>query len=193
MTQLDLKFSIKNHWIHEIKHDPSPNWRPRPDSFSLDLIVIHCISIPPGVYQTNYISLFFQNKLPYEHHEYFKTIQDHQVSAHLLIKRCGQMIQFVPFNLAAWHAGVSQWKGRENCNNFSIGIELEGLDSTAYTQAQYQSLIDVTKLLLQEYPTLSIQNIVGHSDIAPGRKSDPGKHFKWHDYLNRLQRGHEDD
>ncbi|MCY4177475.1 MAG: 1,6-anhydro-N-acetylmuramyl-L-alanine amidase AmpD, partial [Endozoicomonadaceae bacterium] len=135
-----------------------------------------------GEYGRGYIQQFFQNKLPVSADPSFATIKDLKVSAHLLIERDGKITQFVPFNLRAWHAGKSVWQGRENCNDYSIGIELEGTDTDAYTDIQYTQLGIVTALLLQEYPTLNRKNIVGHEHIAPQRKTDPGAAFVWEQY-----------
>ncbi|MDC9715604.1 MAG: 1,6-anhydro-N-acetylmuramyl-L-alanine amidase AmpD, partial [Gammaproteobacteria bacterium] len=134
------------------------------------------ISLPPKQFDNNYIEQFFTNQLDFEAHPYFKTLKNMQVSAHLLIKRDGSIIQFVPFEKRAWHAGQSNFKGRTDCNDFSIGIELEGADDMIYTDKQYQALSDSIKTLKSHYP---ITDIVGHSNIAPGRKTDPGAAFDW--------------
>ncbi|MBE8215995.1 MAG: 1,6-anhydro-N-acetylmuramyl-L-alanine amidase AmpD [Endozoicomonadaceae bacterium] len=177
---------IQNHWIQNIQHIPSPNYSPRPDATDISLLVIHCISLPPGSFQTGYIHLFFQNKLPTNKHPFFKSIQELKVSSHLLIERTGHIIQFVAFDQSALHAGSSVWNNRTACNDFSIGIELEGLDTLPYTAQQYQQLITVTKTLLAYYPRLSPHHITGHSNIAPKIKSDPGPYFHWPMYLDRL-------
>ena len=135
---------------------------------------MHNISLPPGQYGNDNIEKLFTNQLDPEGHPYFKEIYELKVSSHLLIDRKGLIVQFVPFDLAAWHAGVSSFKGRDNCNQYSIGIELEGTDSSKYTKEQYDSLIQVTKILMLQFPEIQKENIVGHSDIAPGRKTDPG-------------------
>ena len=138
--------------------------------------MIHNISLPPDTFNNDYIEQFFTNQLDFNAHPYFKSIQNMQVSAHLLIKRDGSIIQFVPFDKRAWHAGQSNFKGRKNCNDFSIGIELEGGDDIKYTNQQYQTLNDSIKVLNSYYP---LTDIVGHSDIAPRRKTDPGAAFDW--------------
>jgi len=161
---------------------PSPNFDERPANQSLDLLVIHNISLPPGSFAGNYVKDLFLNKLDTNHNEYFKSLADVKVSSHLYIRRTGEIQQFVPFTKRAWHAGVSSFQGRENCNNFSIGIELEGTDTDAYTQVQYQQLAQVTCVIMQQYPKITLQNIVGHSDIAPMRKTDPGTSFDWDHY-----------
>ncbi len=170
---------IDNHWLTDSVHIPSPNFNARPDETTISLIVIHCISLPPQQFGGDFITQLFCNRLNPQAHPYFKTIYQLQVSAHLLIQRDGNCLQYVAFNQRAWHAGVSQYLGRENCNDFSIGIELEGTETVPYTEIQYQQLARVIKLLLQHYPNLSRQHIVGHSDIAPLRKTDPGAAFSW--------------
>ena len=152
----------------------------------ISLLVFHNISLPPGEYGGGYIQKLFTNDLDPNDHPYFSEIYDLKVSSHLLIERDGSLVQFVPFNKKAWHAGVSSFKGRENCNEFSIGIELEGTDENAYTDEQYRALIDITKELMLVFQDIKKENIVGHSDIAPGRKTDPGKAFNWHYYLSNL-------
>lgn len=168
---------IKNHWFTNIKNVPSPNFNDRPDENVLSLVVIHCISLPPNEFGGSYINDLFCNRLNPNAHSYFETIYTLQVSAHLLIRRDGECVQYVPFNKRAWHAGISSFEGRENCNDFSIGIELEGSETMAYTNAQYEKLNDVITALFNAYPTL--KKIVGHSDIAPKRKTDPGESFDW--------------
>ena len=167
---------IENHIIKNIKFVNSPNFNERPENTKISLIVIHSISLPPNVYGNNYVEDFFMNKLIISDHDYFQEIQDMRVSSHLYIKRTGETIQFVPFNMRAWHAGESTYHGRANCNDFSIGIELEGTDHIPYTDCQYQVLAHIYRLLRQAY---RIKNIVGHSDVAPGRKTDPGHSFLW--------------
>jgi len=159
----------------------SPNRDTRPDDTPIDLIVIHSISLPPGEYGGDAIERFFQNELDQDEHPYFEDIHQMQVSSHVLIKRDGEVVQFVPFNERAWHAGQSNYCGRERCNDFSIGIELEGTDTDAFEDAQYQKLEQLIAALRNTYPDIS-DNITGHSDIAPGRKTDPGTGFDW----NRL-------
>ena len=171
--------------LQEAKVCSSPNCSDR-DSGEISLIVIHNISLPPGEYGGGFIEKFFTNVLLQEEHPYFEEIFEMKVSSHLLIERDGSITQFVPFNKKAWHAGVSSYLGRENCNEFSIGIELEGTDDTAYTKDQYNSLIEVTIELMKAYPDIQKNSIVGHSDIAPGRKTDPGKSFDWELYLSGL-------
>ncbi len=166
---------INNHLLSSAKQSPSANQNNRPTDI-ISLVVIHNISLPPNEFDNDYIEQFFTDQLDFDAHPYFKNIKDMQVSAHLLIKRDGLVIQFVPFDKRAWHAGDSSFNGQDNCNDFSIGIELEGTDNIAYESVQYQSLNTILKSLKSVYP---IQAVVGHSDIAPGRKTDPGDAFKW--------------
>jgi len=170
---------IENHWLNEVTKVPSPNFDERPLDTDISLIVVHCISLPPEQFGGAYIDQLFCNQLNPEEHPYFKQIYQTKVSAHLLIKRNGDLTQYVAFNQRAWHAGVSEFQGREKCNDYSIGIELEGVETQEYTDEQYKQLNRIIKSLLNHYPSLSRQAIVGHSDIAPGRKTDPGNSFDW--------------
>jgi len=158
---------------------PSPNFDERPDPTDISLLVIHCISLPPGEFDNSYIDQLFTNKIHPDDHPYFKEIYQLTVSSHLLIKRTGAIVQYVPFDKRAWHAGQSNYQGKEKCNDFSIGIELEGTEYVEYTPEQYLQLDAVIAVLLKTYPKLSAQRIIGHSDIAPGRKTDPGASFDW--------------
>jgi AmpD protein len=144
-----------------------------------DLLVIHNISLPPGEFGGNYIQQLFTNTLDYNLHPYFASLRGLRVSAHLLIQRDGNCLQFVPTQHRAWHAGVSTYQGRERCNDYSIGIELEGTDDVPYTDVQYTTLAQLCQTLIRAYPSLSAERIVGHSTIAPGRKTDPGAAFAW--------------
>ncbi len=157
---------------------PSPNCDDRPEN-ELSLIVLHNISLPPGEFGGPYINQLFTNTLDPEAHEYFSGIHTLKVSSHLLVRRDGQIIQYVPFHKRAWHAGVSRYLGRSVCNDFSIGIELEGDDVSAFTDAQYVQLVAVLKALVACYESLDMQHITGHEHIAPGRKTDPGPCFDW--------------
>ena len=157
----------------------SPNFDDRPQDTQVDLLVIHNISLPPGQFGGPWISDLFTNQLNPEAHPYFKEIHSLKVSAHILIRRDGTIIQFVPFHKRAWHAGQSNYGGRNRCNDFSIGIELEGSDDQPFEEPQYRQLTVLIKALLQAYPSLSAEHITGHSDIAPGRKTDPGPYFDW--------------
>ena len=157
---------------------PSPNFNARPSDARIQLIVIHNISLPPSQFGGGYIEQFFQNQLDWQQHPYFQSIEGMQVSAHLLILRTGEVIQFVNFNDRAWHAGRSSYLGHAECNDYSIGIELEGADDQPFEAAQYAALTQVVAALQQAYP-LSEGHLAGHSDIAPGRKTDPGPYFDW--------------
>jgi len=176
--------NIEQHWLSSAKKIPSPNFDDRTDASDISLLVIHCISLPAGEFGGNYINDLFCNHLNPDEHPYFATIYQLKVSAHLLIRRDGEIIQYVSFDKRAWHAGVSCYQGREKCNDFSIGIELEGTEVIPYTDAQYDALNAVIDVLLVSYPSLSKQHITGHSDIAPERKTDPGASFDW----SRVQR-----
>lgn len=170
---------IEQHWLTGIRRLPSPNYNSRPDPADISLLVIHCISLPPGEFGRDYISALFCNRLEPDAHPYFQDIHRLRVSAHLLIRRDGECLQYVPFDQRAWHAGASRYQGRIGCNDFSIGIELEGTEQIAYADAQYDKLAEVIRLLLDGYPMLSKDRITGHSVIAPDRKTDPGASFDW--------------
>ncbi|WP_373020232.1 1,6-anhydro-N-acetylmuramyl-L-alanine amidase AmpD [Thiomicrorhabdus sp.] len=157
----------------------SPNYDERPEGARPELIVIHGISLPPKQFGGEAITQLFTNTLNPADDPYFSGIQNLKVSAHALIRRNGHLIQYVPFHCRAWHAGLSAFDGRERCNDFSIGIELEGTDETCYTATQYHVLADLIKGLWKAYPELKSNPVVGHSDIAPGRKTDPGAYFQW--------------
>jgi len=161
------------------RQQPSPNCDQRPSDAEISLLVIHNISLPPGQFGGSYIDALFCNRLNPADDPFFKEIEGLKVSSHLLIRRDGEVVQYVPFQQRAWHAGVSSYQGHERCNDFSIGIELEGSDHVAYEEAQYQRLAEVIVTLLQSYPPLSREALVGHCDIAPGRKTDPGSAFNW--------------
>lgn len=177
---------IINGWLEEVKQLCSPNFNARPEGQTINLLVIHCISLPPAQFNNPYIEDFFLNKLSIEDDIYFESIKDLQVSSHFLIKRSGEVIQFVSCDDRAWHAGKSVYKGRDNCNDFSIGIELEGTDDIQYCTQQYQSLTSLTQAIQSAYPLILKENIVGHDFISPGRKSDPGKSFNWAGYKKSL-------
>ncbi len=166
------------------RHIPSPNRDERPEGCAVELLVIHAISLPPGEYGGDGVIELFTNRLDPSAHPYYAAIKDLRVSAHFLIRRDGEVIQFVPCGQRAWHAGASQWRGRSRCNDFSIGVELEGSDSESFTDAQYAVLAGLTRALREAYP---IRDIAGHSDIAPGRKTDPGPHFDWARYRAEIQ------
>ncbi len=175
------------HLWPQATYTPSPNCDQRPDSATVSLLVIHNISLPPGRFGGGHIHRFFQNCLDPDSHEYFQSICDMRVSAHLLIERDGRATQFVPFDQRAWHAGESIWQGEPRCNDYPVGIEMEGTDDLAYTDQQYAALVEVTRYLMKSYPLIRMDRIVGHSDIAPVRKTDPGPAFDWDGYRRRLE------
>ena len=172
--------------IDGVEYIASPNYDSRPPGTSIDLLVIHSISLPPGEYGGSAITELFTNLLNPASHPYFSSISTLKVSAHFFIRRTGELIQFVPTIQRAWHAGASSYNGRERCNDFSIGIELEGTDDTPFETAQYQTLITLSKLIMYHYPAIDLTRIVGHSDIAPGRKTDPGNCFDWTSFRKKL-------
>jgi len=171
--------TIQAGWLSNARHLPSPNHSLRPEGAVVSLLVIHNISLPPGEFGTGCVQEFFTNCLDPERHPYFASIASLRVSSHLLIERTGEVTQFVSFDQRAWHAGESSFAGVDRCNDYSIGIELEGTDTLAYTEAQYHALAAITRELLIVYPALNARRIVGHCDIAPGRKTDPGEAFDW--------------
>ena len=173
---------IRQGWLEGVRHSPSPNCNERPEGCEISLLVIHNISLPPGEFGGPWIDDLFQNRLDPDAHPYFEEIQSLEVSAHCLIRRNGEIIQYVPFDKRAWHAGQSSYCGIENCNDFSIGIELEGTDEEPFPSAQYASLALLTAAIRKCYPAITADRIVGHSDIAPGRKTDPGNAFEWRRY-----------
>ena len=184
--QVIPSFQVQAGQLLGARQIPPPNFNARPADTEIQLIVIHNISLPPSQFGGGYIEQFFQNQLDWSVHPYFQTIQGMQVSAHLLILRSGEVLQFVNFNDRAWHAGRSSYLAKKECNDYSIGIELEGSDDLPFEDAQYETLVHVTACLQQAYPQIQ-QHLAGHSDIAPGRKTDPGAFFDWLDYRNRLQ------
>ena len=166
-------------WCAAAQRIDSPNFDDRPEGEAISLIVVHAISLPPAQFGSDDISRLFTNTLDPQAHPYFSAIAAVQVSAHFLIRRDGALLQFVSCRQRAWHAGVSSFAGRDNCNDFSLGIELEGTDDLPYSEAQYDALVPLVQQLLAAYPALSVERICGHSDIAPGRKTDPGPAFAW--------------
>ena len=178
-----MKINTETGLIENIEYTASPNKDERPADSKIDedidLIVIHSISLPPGEYGGPWIEKLFTNQLPADDHPYFKEIHDMEVSAHVLIHRDGKVQQFVPFHQRAWHAGQSCYENREACNDFSIGIELEGTDDSAFEDIQYHQLAKLINALNTCYPGINKKRLTGHSDIAPGRKTDPGTGFDW--------------
>lgn len=177
---------LEQGWIAEARKVLSPHFNERPDNEAPSLLVIHNISLPPGEFGGPWIDRLFTGTLPPDAHPYFADICQLRVAAHCLIRRDGEIVQYVPFDKRAWHAGASCFQKRENCNDFSIGIELEGTDVLPYTDAQYQQLSALTQLLLTHYP-LTPERITGHSDIAPQRKTDPGPAFDWNRYRTQIK------
>lgn len=174
---------IENGWLCASRKLASPHFDARPNAQDISLLVIHYISLPPEQFGNGSIDDFFLGKLDPNAHPYFETIKDLRVSAHCLIARDGAVTQYVNFNDRAWHAGLSSFQGREKCNDFAIGIELEGSNEQPFTDAQYESLHALTLAILQEYPKITPDRIVGHCHIAPERKIDPGQFFDWQGYL----------
>lgn len=174
-----MHIDITSGLVKEARQHLSPNYDSRPNESDISLIVIHGISLPPGKFGNDYIDQLFCNQLNPDEHPYFKDISDLKVSSHLLVRRDGEVVQYVPLQKRAWHAGVSCYEKRDCCNDYSIGIEMEGEDETPYTDIQYQVLATIIKDLIKTYPELNEQTITGHSDIAPERKSDPGEAFDW--------------
>ena len=183
-----MDMEIQDHWLRGAMRVPSPNCSERPDPRDISLLVIHNISLPPGQFGGPHIDELFCNRLDPAGHPYFAGICELRVSSHLLIRRDGGLVQYVPFDRKAWHAGRSVFEGRAECNEFSIGIELEGTDDTEFTAIQYKRLAEITRLLLRHYPGITAARITGHSDIAPGRKTDPGPCFDWARYRRSLQK-----
>ena len=173
----------RDGWLRRAGHCPSPNFGSRPAGAVVDLVVVHSISLPPGEYGGPEVMDLFTNRLDWNAHPYFGTIRGIEVSAHFFIRRDGSVWQFVDCDERAWHAGRSRWRGRDNCNDDSIGIELEGLEGDLFEAAQYEALAGVCEALARRYP---LRHLAGHSDIAPGRKADPGAGFDWTALRRRL-------
>jgi AmpD protein len=185
--QSPLKIEPATGLVTGVRQVLSPYFDARPAGVLPELIVVHGISLPPGEFGGPWIDRLFTGGLPPDAHPYFRDIARARVSAHALIRRDGTIVQYVPFAQRAWHAGQSHYRGRPACNDFSIGIELEGTDATAYTDPQYDQLAALVEALLATYPSLSIDHITGHSDIAPGRKTDPGPSFDWERWRSILR------
>jgi len=174
-----VKINTHSGLLDVARQLPSPNCDARPPGTEIDLLIIHNISLPPGCFGGDAIDCFFTNTLDVDADPFYREICDMRVSAHLLLRRDGAIVQYVPFAQRAWHAGVSCYKGRESCNDYSIGIELEGADDLNYEDVQYRVLQQLIKVLCQSYPGIRQDRIVGHSDVAAGRKTDPGPAFDW--------------
>ncbi|MDN3405505.1 1,6-anhydro-N-acetylmuramyl-L-alanine amidase AmpD [Pseudoalteromonas sp. APC 3218] len=173
--------------INNISQRACSHFDERPAHSDISLLVIHNISLPAGEFNTPYVDDLFMGNIDCNAHSSFSDLAGLRVSAHCFIKRCGEVIQYVPFEKRAWHAGRSCFAGQQNCNDFSIGIELEGTDTTNYTDGQYQSLAALAHAIMQRYPKITASNIVGHCDIAPGRKTDPGESFNWRKFFNLIK------
>lgn len=176
-------FIDQDGWLEGVRFIPSPNYDERPTNERISLLVIHNISLPPDDFTGNGVIELFTNQIDAGKHPYYETLVGLKVSTHFFIRRDGAIIQFVSCNKRAWHAGVSSWQGKQRCNDFSIGIELEGSDTVCFTSQQYAALVALTQRLLEHYP---IQHIAGHCHIAPERKTDPGPCFDWQQYLSQL-------
>lgn len=174
-----MNVDLTSGLLDSARYCPSPNWSERPAGMSIDLIVIHGISLPAGEFGGPWIDQLFTNSLQIDAHPSFTSLEGLRVSSHLLVRRDGAVVQYVPFHKRAWHAGASCWRGRERCNDFSIGIELEGYDDISYDAAQYRTTAAVVHALRAAYPSLLPDAIAGHNDVAPERKTDPGEAFDW--------------
>ena len=174
--------------IRDARFVASDNFDSRPEGADIEALIIHAISLPPGEFGGRGIEQLFCNAIDPDEHPYYSEICELKVSAHLLVRRDGEVVQFVPLNQRAWHAGASSCLGRDNVNDFSVGIELEGSDDEPFEEIQYQRLAELTGVLLESFPALSAENIFGHCDIAPERKTDPGPYFDWKRYRSLFQR-----
>jgi AmpD protein len=183
---LSQRVHVPTGMLEGVRQVLSPHRDARPAGVAPDLVVLHGISLPPGEFGGPWIEQLFTGSLPRDAHPYFATLDGMRVSAHLLVRRDGELVQFVPFQLRAWHAGASHYQGRDACNDFSIGIELEGEDTAAYTPAQYDSAAAAIRALIEAYSGIDAARVTGHSDIAPGRKTDPGPAFDWAALRSRL-------
>lgn len=172
----------------KVTQRPCSFYDERPDEQDVNLLVVHNISLPAGVFGGEYVDALFTGNINCKAHPSFEDLEGLKVSAHCFIRRDGQVLQYVPFNKRAWHAGISEYKGRERCNDFSIGIELEGTDTIPYSNAQYVALAECARYVMQLYPKITKSDIVGHCDIAPGRKTDPGEVFDWQKFLTLLNK-----
>lgn len=173
---IDMGIDASSGVVQAARQVPSPNYDERPPGVVADLIVVHGISMPPDEFGGPWIDLLFTNRLPPDGHPYFAQVASLRVSSHLLVRRTGELVQYVPLHKRAWHAGTSQFQGRERCNDFSIGIELEGADDVPYAEPQYETLERLARALFDRYGPL---DVAGHCEIAPGRKTDPGPYFDW--------------
>lgn len=180
-----MRLDPDHQWLEGVRRVLSPNCDERPVGTDITLLVIHGISLPPGEFGGPFIEDLFLNRLDPDVHPFFRAIAEARVSSHLLVRRSGEVIQYVPFHRRAWHAGVSEFRGKGRCNDFSIGIELEGSEDIPYEDIQYRHLAGICRSIMSAWPGIGRDCIVGHSDISPGRKTDPGAHFDW-DFFYRL-------
>lgn len=178
----NLRVDEKSGWLEGVRRLVSPNQDARPPGAEIDLLVVHSISLPAGQYGGPWIDQLFTNCLDAKQHSYFQTVVELRVSAHALVRRDGEIVQYVPFHKRAWHAGASRFGGRSACNDFSIGIELEGSDHDPYDDSQYEVLAELSRVLMKQWPGIDAERIVGHCDIASGRKTDPGELFDWNHF-----------
>ncbi|TLZ19192.1 MAG: 1,6-anhydro-N-acetylmuramyl-L-alanine amidase AmpD [Gammaproteobacteria bacterium] len=186
-TRVPLTVDTGTGLLSGVRQVLSPNFDARPAGATPEVLIVHGISLPPGEFGGPWIDRLFTGTLPADGHPFFRDLATARLSAHALIRRDGLIVQYVPLGERAWHAGVSEYRGRSGCNDFSIGVELEGTDSTPYTDAQYQQLASLTLALLEAYASMSTDRIVGHADVAPDRKSDPWATFDWPRYRALLQ------
>ena len=183
---MEKQLQIKDGWLVNERRVLSPHFDQRPEPQDISLLIIHYISLPPEQFGGGYIDDFFQGKLDPQAHPYFQEISPLRVSAHCLIERTGRITQYVNFADRAWHAGLSCFEGRDKCNDFAIGIELEGSNEQPFTDAQYAELQALTQEIMRTYPHITKERIVGHCDVSPGRKIDPGQYFDWQRYLQKI-------
>lgn len=183
---MEKQLHIKDGWLVSERRVLSPHFDQRPEPQDISLLIIHYISLPPEQFGGGYIDDFFQGKLDAQVHPYFEEISALRVSAHCLIERTGQITQYVNFADRAWHAGLSCFEGRDKCNDFAIGIELEGSNEQPFSDAQYAALQALTQEIMRTYPHITKERIVGHCDVSPGRKIDPGQYFDWQRYLQNI-------
>lgn len=185
LAKFDLEITA-DHWLEPVRRVVSPNQDTRPRGYDISLLVIHAISLPPGEFGTGEVEKLFTNTLDCNAHPSYSSLDGVCVSSHVLIDREGKITQFVPFDQRAWHAGESSFQGQSECNNFGIGIELEGTEQVPFTESQYSALTVIAHTLLVHYPRIQPHRIVGHNEIAPDRKWDPGPQFDWQKFLDRL-------
>ena len=186
-TQATVELKITaDHWLEPVRRVVSPNQDTRPRGYDISLLVIHAISLPPGEFGTGEVEKLFTNSLDCSAHPSYSSLDGVHVSSHVLIERDGKTTQFVPFDRRAWHAGESSFQGQSDCNNFGIGVELEGTEQLPFTKRQYSALIAIARILMVRYPRIQPHRIVGHNEIAPDRKWDPGPQFDWQNFLDRL-------